>query len=224
MTQGSRRTGQRSRPAAVSAIGRRELMSAKMQLVAARERGEHDALARILASHQEHVGELTDFHAGLLATTGYENEPLVPAIEGIALRARDRVFAAIFAPSAAPGIASVGQKVFNTLVEWRRARKLGQVALAKRLGLGADVLSKLEHGKIRTASIPERLVQALADALGATADSVRLTLEHQAALVPALLRDRGASQGADEEPTLDFADAVRLSPNMNADEKKPWLD
>lgn len=224
MTQGTRHTGQRSRHAASTARSGQELMRAKMELVAARERGERDALARILASHQEHVGALTDFHAGLVATTGYENEPLIPAIEGIARRARERAFATVFVTSPAAGLATVGQKVFGTLVEWRRSRKLGQVALAKQLGLGADVLSKLEHGKIRTASIPERLLRALGDALGATADTVRLTLENQAALAPALLRDRGESRSAEEEPTLDFSDAVRLSPNMSEDEKRTWAE
>lgn len=224
MTQGSRQTGQRSRHAAASARSGHELMRAKMELVAAHERGEREALTRILASHQEQVAELTDFHAGLVATTGYENEPLIPAVEGIALRARDRAFAAVFAAAPAAGLATVGQKVFGTLVEWRRARKLGQVALAKQLGLGADVLSKLEHGKIRTASLPERLLRALGDALGTTADTVRLTLENQAALVPALLRDRGESREAQEEPTLDFAEAVRLSPNMSEDEKRSWAE
>lgn len=223
MTQGTRHTGQRSRQPATARSGQ-ELMRAKMELVAAHERGERDALARILASHQEHMSELTDLHAGLVATTGYEHEPLIPAVEGIALRARERAFAAIFAAAPAAGLATMRQKVFGTLVEWRRARKLGQVALAKQLGLGADVLSKLEHGKIRVASIPERLLHALGDALDTTADTIRLTLENQAALVPALLRDRGSSRDAEEEPTLDFADAVRLSPNMSVDEKRSWTE
>ncbi|HLZ21057.1 MAG TPA: helix-turn-helix transcriptional regulator [Ktedonobacterales bacterium] len=223
MTQGTRQTRQRSRHAAATTRSGQELMRAKMELVAARERGESDALTRILAGHQEHVSVLTDFHAGLLATTGYESEPLTPVIEGIALRARERAFATVFMAPPVAGLVTVGQKVFGTLVEWRRSRKLGQVALAKQLGLGADVLSKLEHGKIRTATLPERLLHALGDALGATADMVRLTLENQAALAPALLRDRGGSQQAEEEPTLDFADAVRLSPNMSEHEKRSWV-
>lgn len=224
MTQGSRQTGQRSRRAATTATGGQELMRAKMELAAARERGEGNALTRLMASYPAYVGALTDFHAGLIATTGYEQEAMTPAIEGIALRARERAFAAVFPSAPATGLATVGQKVFGTLAEWRRSRNLGQVALAKRVGLGADVVSKLEHGKIRVASIPERLMHALGDALGATADQVRLTLEHQAALVPALLRGPGEGRGTEEEPTLDFAEAVRLSPNMTDDEKRPWLE
>lgn len=224
MTQEKRQTEQRSRRATTTVPTDQELMQAKMEMVAARERGEHDALTRILARHSHHVGPLTDFHAGLLATTGYETEPLTPVVEGIALRARDRAFATVFVTSPATTLAAVGQKVFGTLVEWRRARKLGQVALAKQLGLGADVVSKLEHGKIRAASVPDRLVHALAEALGATADAVRFTLQNQAALAPALLRDRSTGGDAREEPTLDFADAVRLSPNMSETEKSPWLN
>lgn len=224
MTQESRHTGQRSRRAATTATSDRELIRAKFELVAAHERGERDVLPRLLASHAPHASELADFHAGLLATTGYEREPIVPAIEGIALRARERAFAAVFPSPPGVGLATVGQKVAETLAAWRRSRGLGQVALAKRLGLGADVVAKLEHGKIRVASIPERLLHALGEALGSTADQVRLTLEHQAALAPALMRNRGESQDGEEEPTLDFAEAVRFSPNMTGDEKRSWLE
>lgn len=224
MTQGSKQTGHRSRRAAAMATGGQELMRAKMELTAARERGERDAVVQMMASYPAHVGALADFHAGLIATTGYEQEPITPAIEGIALRARERAFAAVFPAAPVSGLATMGQKVFGTLAEWRRSRNLGQVALAKRVGLGADVVSKLEHGKIRAASIPERLLHALGEALGATADQVRLTLEHQAALVPALLRGAGEGRGTEEEPTLDFAEAVRLSPNMTDEQKRPWLE
>lgn len=222
MTQGSRQPGQRSRGAATrNAGGRDGLMRAKLEFVAARERGEAGVLTRMLASYPQHAFELAEFDAGLTATTSYENEPLTPAVEGIALRARERVFALLFPETAATKPATLSQRVFSSLKELRQARHIGPVAAAKQVGLGVDVLTNIEHGKVRVATIPERLLQRLGEVLNTTAEQVRLTLQHQASIVPALARD--PSSGAGEEPELDFAQAVRLSPNMTAEEKAGWL-
>lgn len=222
MTQGSRQTGQRSRGAAARSAGSGDVLTrAKMEFVAARERGEPSALASTLASYPQHAFELTEFDAALTATTGYENEPLTPAIEGIALRARERAFAILFPETTVTKPATLSQRVFGSLKELRQARRISPVAAAKQLGIGVDVLTNIEHGKVRVATIPERLLQRLGEVLNTTAEQVRLTLQHQASIVPAF--NRGTS-GAGEEPELDFAQAVRLSPNMTADEKASWLE
>lgn len=222
MTQGSRHTGQRSRGAVTRNAGSGEaLMRAKMEFVAARERGEAGALARTLASYPQHAFELTEFDAALTATTGYETEPLTPAIEGIALRARERAFALLFPATTVTKPATIGQKVFGSLKELRQVRRISPVAAAKQLGIGVDVLTNIEHGKVRVATIPERLLQRLGEVLSTTAEQVRLTLQNQASIVPALNRGTG---GTGEEPELDFAQAVRLSPNMSAEEKAAWLE
>src|SRR5260221_442568 len=79
-------------------------------------------------------------------------------------------------------------------------------------------------GLIRAASIPVRVQNALGEALGTGGEQVRLALQTQAALAPALLRSReGATLGGETQPELDFAEAVRLSTNMSEDEKARWL-
>jgi transcriptional regulator with XRE-family HTH domain len=198
-------------------------MRAKMALVAAREEGQPRALAAAVSEFPQYAAELADFHASLTATSGYADVTLTPEIEAIALRARERAFARVF-PPAAPSLAGmVTQQATTTLRKLRQARGISQVAAARRLGLGADVLASLEHGKIRVASVPQRLLRALGEVLDVTADHVRLVLETQAAVMPALLRDRSRG-GMPEEPMLDFADAVRGSPNMSAEEKAGWLE
>lgn len=234
MTQGPKQTGQGTRRAATSraqtssrsqtAMPRNNemMMQAKMALVAAREQNVAGALGQVLALYPQYVPELTEFSTALVATTSYEREALTPDVESIAMRARARAMAAVFATQAAPQTAV--QTVFASLKELRRARKLSPVAVAQRLGLGVDVLSDLEAGLIRVATIPDRFIRALGDALNATADQVNTILRVQATTLPALLRSsEGSSKATPEQHARDFSEAVRHSPNMSQDQKTHWL-
>ena len=127
------------------------------------------------------------------------------------MQAREQAFAAVFGtatPAKAPAFAS--------LKALRQARKISMPALAARLGLGVDVVSALEAGRIRAASAPERLLRSLGEMLDTTADQIMALLGAQPAISPALRRARG--DVADAEP-LDFAEAVRLSPEMSDEDK-----
>ncbi len=195
-------------------------MQAKMEIVAARERGEQGTLMRLLQSYPRYAMELTEFNAALVATSSYEQEELTPETEAIAARARARALAAVFpaetATRTAPALA--------TLKALRQARGLTIKVVAQRLGLGLDVLSNLEAGVIRAASVPERLLRLLSETLDATAEQVQMALQTQAAVAPALLRStQGATRDDAEQPELDFAEAVRLSPSMTGEQKARWL-
>ena len=228
------RRGPRRRPATPAAAGvardeLKELMSAKMELVAARERGEPGALVRLLTTHPTHAAALSDFSAALVATTGYEREELTPETERIAQRALARALANVFpmpaAPKPATAAVAVAQGAAASLKALRRARGFSQMDLARRLGIGPDVLSNLEAGLIRAASIPERFAHALGAALDATVDQVNRAIQIQAMALPALLRSsEGATKDAGEQPQQDFLDAVRFSPDMTAEQKARWLD
>jgi transcriptional regulator with XRE-family HTH domain len=193
-----------------------ELTRAKIELVAARERGE-DALRPLLAQHPALAGDLIDFSAALAATSAYADVELTSETETIAMQARERAFAAVFG-AATPAVAKA--PAFASLKALRQARKISMPAIAARLGLGVDVVSALEAGRIRAASAPERLLRALGEMLDTTADQVAALLGAQPALSPALRRARG--DVTDAEP-LDFAEAVRLSPEMSEDAKADWL-
>ena len=215
--------------------GELDLMRAKMALVAACDRAEPDALGHILATYPAHVPELVEFYAALRATGGYEHEALTAQTAAVGERAFARAMATVFggetplaAPAAAPhtaGVAvSAAQGVVATLRGLRRARRLSPRALADRVGLGIDVVTSLEHGLIRAASVPERLVKALADALGANLDQITTALNAQSAIGPALQRSHsGATKDVPTEAEIDFAEAVRISPNMTDAQKADWL-
>ncbi len=202
------------------------LMHAKMRLVAARELGQPDALAHVLATFPEHVAELVEFDAALLATSSYEHVTPTLATDRVAERARARALAAVFSaapPAAAPATAAAPAPVVS-LKALRQARGVQLVPLARRLGLGVDVLSSLEAGLIRAATVPERFARALSEALDATVEQVRGALQAQTVAAPALLRStEGASKHTAEQPGHDFADAVRHSPNMTDAQKQDWL-
>ena len=201
------------------------LRQAKMALVAARERGETGELARVLRAHPAEADALSDFAMALTATESYANEGLAPDVSEVASAARARAFTAVFGAVAAdtapaPAVAALSLKAL------RQARGVSLSAASRALGLGVDVLSALEAGRIRVASAPRRLADALGELLEATTSEITAALGAQVA--PALRRGAlGAESDARNAPggasQLDFADAVLLSQSMTAEEKARWL-
>lgn len=196
-----------------------DLTGAKLALVAAHERGDRDALARALHTRPADADALTEFDLGLLATESYsEAEASAPDVLEIAARARTRAFAAVFgalaSPAAQPAVAALSLKALC------KARNLGWSALAEAVGLGLDVMSALESGRIRLASIPRQLSEALGEALDATTEQVGAALALNAA--PALRRGKPGAPTAANQP-LDFAEAVMISQSMTPEQRAHWL-
>jgi transcriptional regulator with XRE-family HTH domain len=210
----------------MTAAQRDPLMQAKMELAAASEHGQKGALAAVLAQHPTHVDELTTFYVALLATQGYEDAPLTPEIGAIAERASARAFASVFgaaAVQAAPVAATATAAQAPTLKALRQAQRKSMREVARGLGLGVDVLSALEAGRIRASTVPERLLQRLSALLDTAAEQLRVMLAGPAQ-APALLRSRqGERRDGDAREEMPFDDAVRLSAEMSAEEKSAWL-
>ena len=175
----------------MTAAQRDPLMQAKMELAAASEHGQKGALAAVLAQHPAHANELTTFYGALLATQGYEDAPLAPEIGAIAERASARAFASVFgaAVQAAPVAAVAAAVQAPTLKALRQAQRKSMREVARGLGLGVDVLSALEAGRIRASTVPERLLQRLSALLDTAAEQLRVMLAGPAQ-APALLRSR----------------------------------
>jgi transcriptional regulator with XRE-family HTH domain len=195
-----------------------KLLRAKRELALAYARGERSALARVLASYPRHRAALIEFDAALVATS-FMDEAVVAETAPLAERALDRALTAVFPPAASPVAARA-----LSLKALRQARQVSMKDLAERLGLGVDVLSLLESGRIAAASIPARLVRALSEALGTATEQLTAAIQAQPALTPALQRSRA---GARKEPvalsSLTFDEAVRLSPGMTTAQKASWL-
>lgn len=203
----------------------RALTEAKLALVAAHERGEPGALAQALREHPVYADALTQFELALVATTGYEAEASAPDVVQVAEAARQKAFATVFgAPSAVAAQAQPAAALSLKALRQARGEKLAN--LAERLGLGVDVLSGLEAGRIRVASVPQRLREALADLLNATADQISAALTLNVA--PALRRGQ---PGAAAHPAgqvaahqqIDFRDAVLVSHSMTQEQQARWL-
>jgi len=212
-----------------TAAQRDPLMQVKMELAAASEDGNKGALAAALAQHPAHAEELTTFYAALLATQGYDNAPITPAMDAMAQRASARAFAAVFgsvgvaAVAQAAPVATAALAQAHTLKALRQAQRKSLREVARGLGLGVDVLSALEAGRIRASSVPERLLQRLSALLDTAAGQLQAMLAGPTQ-APAFLRSRqGERKDAAAPEEMSFADAVRLSAEMSAEEKSTWL-
>ena len=206
------------------------LLRAKLELVAAREQGQTDAMRATLTRHPAYADELTTFGAALVATEadpwGDSLETVLADTQAVADAARSRAFAAVFsaAPVAAvaPVAAAVAAPAVSLKALWKQ-RGLTMAGVAQRLGLGLDVLSDLEAGRIRVASAPARLLATFSDLLGATVDQIAGAMS-----VPRLAVNLRSKQGAtigDQTPQqIEFADAIRQSAEMSAEQKASWLD
>jgi transcriptional regulator with XRE-family HTH domain len=202
---------------------RNELMQAKMELVATRERNERGALGGVLRTYPAYVPELAEFNAALIATSGYDREVLTPATESIAARALARAMVTVFPIQAALPAQGAIRGVVATLRELRKSRGFSQPALAERLGLGVDVMSSLEAGVVKVSSIPDRLIRALGEVLSSSFDQMTDLL--QVTTEPAWKRStEGSGKGDREQLEKDFLELVRTSPMMSSEQKAFWLD
>ncbi len=211
-----------------------ELQRAKMELVAAHEQGDTRLLTQVMQGDAAQQEALADFVAGLYATDLTEQEQALPIsaeISEISQRARQRALAAVFA-SAAAGQAAAGQPVQTataSLAQARKAAGLALVDLARRLGLGTDVVQKLEHGRLMAASVPQKLTERLAEALKLTSEQVWELLRTPPAMQaqPALLRRRTEGKLSPESEALEpqtFAEAIEHSPSMTPEQRALWLN
>jgi transcriptional regulator with XRE-family HTH domain len=195
-----------------------------MALVAAREDGAPRALARAVRAHPAQADALSEFAMALTATDSYGGEALTPDVSEIAAAARARAFTAVFGVET-PDVAALASVSARSLKALRQARGVTLAAAARALGLGVDVVSALEAGRIRVASAPRRLTEALGELLDATADQIGAALG--AHVAPALRRGALGAAPASASPAspaqLDFADAVLLSQSMTPEEKARWL-
>lgn len=211
----------------VAGIARDDLRRAQMALVSARAQegaASGSALAATLARYPHYAAELIQFSAALVATEILPDAHPTPETERVAERALARAFAAVFVPAAPQPVPAGAVAASATLRELRQARQWTMPRLAQRLGLGVDVISALEGGRIVANTVPERLLRALGEVLGSTMDQIRAAVAGQSAALPALQRSRsGARKTQAEVHALDFAAAVRLSVGMSLAQKDYWL-
>ncbi len=211
-----------------------ELQRAKMELVAAHERGETRLLSQAMQGDAAQQEALADFVAGLYATDLTEQElalPISTEVAELSLRARQRAMAAVFGSVAARQTAATqaAPTPAASLAQARKAAGLALVDLARRLSLGTDVVQKLEHGRLVASSLPQKLAERLAEALKLQVEQVWELLRTPPAMQaqPALLRRRTVGKVPPESQELEpqtFAEAIQHSPSMTPEQRVAWLD
>src|SRR5579885_1726749 len=152
--------------------GSRQLQQAKMELAAAHETGEAALLRQMALRYPAQLETLTDFVAGLHATDLDAQEaalPMTAEIEALTLRARQRALSVVFSVAVEP---QPTDAPVRTLAQMRAASGLSMVEFARRLALGADVVRKLEQGRIIAASVPQKLVETLAETLAVSTEQI----------------------------------------------------
>lgn len=110
----------------------------------------------------------------------------------------------------------------DNLLQAAKTHGLTAGKLAARLNVGLPLVAKLNQRLVRLATIPESLLQGLADELHTGVEQVRAYLARPATLAAS------AQYKADSVPQVsapeDFADAIRACTDMTNDRKQFWLE
>lgn len=110
----------------------------------------------------------------------------------------------------------------DDLLQAARARGLTAKTLAARLDVGLPLVAKLNQRLVRLATIPDILVQRLANELETGVEQVRAYLARPATLaMSAQYKSDSVPQAA---PPEDFTDCVRACSDMTNDQKQFWLE
>lgn len=139
------------------------------------------------------------------------------------------------APDQVRGFVEKGRKKFSSLLEDAKAgsskvsslirtaeeRGMDKTAFARAVGLSISLLIYLEKRRVLAATVPEKVVAAIAEAIGASSKAVRAYLElpRSAAGLNFKAVDRPAEVGQ-----KDFAEAVRQDGTLSEDQKRSLLE
>lgn len=111
----------------------------------------------------------------------------------------------------------------QSLTDLRKARQITVGRLARQVNLPVDLLARLERGKVRAVTIPQRLIERLAEALHTTTSAVQAAL-----LAPPPVSAAARLSAEDgivepEEPMVSFAQAFAQSAPTD-EERAAWAD
>ena len=221
-------------------LSSQELQQIKLAWLTAEASSDKQAqleLLRSLNSQPNEQAALVDFIAAYYASTGYEDEPLLPMTQRAGATALGRVLPTPV-PIAQTMVASEAQMTqATTLSELRKARNLTKQATAKGLRLSADVWEQFERGAIELASLSQRQLERLSQFFQVGIDQFGTMLT--ASTPTFVLNRRQTRQGVQQEEASErgkqgkqekqekqekqsFKRVVSRS-TMSAEDKKFWL-
>ncbi len=112
----------------------------------------------------------------------------------------------------------------NSLAEGAKRRGLRLPEVAKRLGVGMPIVSKLDQRLLQFATLPDALLQKLAETLEVSLNTVQDYLRQP----PTLASSAAYRYTGDAAPQVlaqeSFEDAIRGCPGMSEAQKTLWLN
>ena len=174
-------------------------------------------LAPWLARYPQYARALTDYAAAWMLASVFDPMPDGELTSDPARVARGIAIARKAMAAAAP-------LPITSLVMAAQQTGQGPADLAARVKITMTIFAKLDRRLLRAATIPERLIDDLAVAVGRGAEAVRMYLQGDATL-PA-----GAMYSAASPPSVrrgegkeDFFDAIASDETMDAEDRAAWL-
>lgn len=183
-----------------------------------RERREGDALRRYAERYPAYAPDLMLLATDMALAEGTERtgaDATATAQPPVHLLARLR------ADARAALLPSMERAPISSLIARARASAgLTPRALARRLGVGVDVVALLDEGHVRADTIAARFIERLAEALDSSAEAVSAYLAAPGGKAAVAYH---APQGHTPARTLTFAEAIAESPLTTPDQKDYWM-
>lgn len=169
----------------------------------------------------EHADAILDFVTSWELAASLPVDPRADPIDAVMFVQRGMtVVAGVLRREQEKDLAAAPQLIESLLAN-AKARGMTTGDLAARLGLSIPLVAKLNRRLIDLVSIPHELIEAIAAALGRTADAVDLYLAQSPALAAGTFhRAAGKPAIAGRE---DFFGAVRSDPALSNEHRAHWL-
>lgn len=180
----------------------------------ARAQGTYKPLKVWLAEYPQFADDLMQWALDVPVMEYAEKQPLSTADQEQVAQIGSRFVAEMRARYETP---------VSSLLEVARQNGLNAASLAQRLGVGMPIIAKLQQRLIRFASIPDRLISEMADALKLNIHQVRAFLQQPPTLAAGAVYNYRADSAPQVSKQEDFEEAVRACPDMSETQKTTWL-
>jgi transcriptional regulator with XRE-family HTH domain len=117
----------------------------------------------------------------------------------------------------------MAHRPLTSLLEAAREQNLRLKDVAERLGIGVPIVSKLEQRLLQFTTLPETLIQKLAETLDTAAENVRDYLRQPPTLAAGAAYQYTGKATPQVQAQQDFAEAIRTCPGMSEADKQVWL-
>ena len=117
----------------------------------------------------------------------------------------------------------MARPALTSLTEAARERNLRLRDVAERVGVGVPIVSKLEQRLLKFATLPETLIQKLAETLELGTEAVREYLRQPPTLAAGAAYQYTGKAAPSVTDQQDFAEAIRSCPGMSDADKQAWL-